>query len=267
MHLWKNVCCFHDLIENAASTVPEAETLHTAETSESASSEPVEEDSAKPSTSEQSEELMRKLAEFTANTESVASIGKELENIPQVLSEPQNEQSSHSEKETGVEENDKEFQNLDSDHKTTGNGDTSDTVQLDSRTYVAQSQDDHASEAQSVSVTPESSSLPETLASVESETLDVKQDEPGARQSIPEELNTTEESDIIENSNLNSSRDNTVEEKDEQILSPQVTADETPASKINEDRRTSQMYPNLDSVARESGTSIFRTGPSKSHSG
>ena len=213
---------------------------------------------------------MRKLAEFTANTESAASIGKELENIPQVdsepvQSEPQNEQSSHSEKETGVEENDKEFENLDSDHETTGNGDTSDvsnTVEFDSRTYVAQSQDDHASKAQSVSVTPESSSLPETLASVESETLAVKQDKPVSRHDIPEELNTTEESDIIENSNLSSPRDNTVEEKVEQILSPQVTTNETPASIISEDSRTSQMYPNLDSVSRESGISIFRTGHS-----
>lgn len=285
------------MTENAATTIPETETINTAGTSQSASSEPVEEDSAKsdlPSTPGQSEELMRKLAEFTANTESVASIGEELENIPQVLSEPQNDQSSHSEKETEVDKNDKELENLDSDHETTGNVDTSDildTVEFDSRRSVAYSQDDHATEAQSVSVTPESSavtetrvsheskalddhaietqsvlvmpessSVAETQASVESETLAVKQDEPVAIHNVPEELNTTEESDIIENSNLSSSRDNTVEEKAEQILSPQVTANETPASIINEDSRTSQIYLNLDSVARESGTSIFRTG-------
>ena len=250
------------MTENAASTVPETETINTAETSQSASSEPVEDDSAKsdlPSTSGQSEELMRKLAEFTDNTESVASVGEELENIPQLLSEPQNEQCSHSEKETGADENEEVLENLDCDHETTGNADTSDivnTIELDSGAAVAQSQGDHAVENQSISERPESSSYAEIQASGESETLDIKQDEPVVRHNVPEELNTTEENDITDNFNLSRSRDNTVEEK-VQILSPQVTSDETPASIINEDSRTSQMCPNLDSIARESGTGIF----------
>ena len=287
------------MTENAASTVSETETINTAETSQGASSEPVADDSEKSdltSTSGQSdhEELMHKLAEFTANTESVASIEEELKNIPQVLSEPQNEQCSHSDKETGVDKNGEELENLDSDHTKTGNVDTSDTLntaEIDSRTSVAQSQndhaaevqsvlmtlesssvtetrtsgesqtlDDHATEAQSVSMTPESLSLAETRASTESETLAVKQDEPVARHDVPEGLNTTEESDITEISNLSSSRENAVEES-VQILSPQVTADETPTCTINEDSRTSQMYPNLDSVTRESGTNILRTCP------
>ena len=289
------------MTENAASSVSETETINTAETSQGASSEPVADDSEKSdltSTSGRSdhEELMHKLAEFTANTESVASIEEELKNIPQVLSEPQNEQCSHSDKETGVDKNGEELENLDSDHTKTGNVDTSDilnTAEIDSRTSVAQSQDDHAAEvqsvlmtlesssvtetrtsgesqtlddhaaeAQSVSMMPESLSLAETRASTESETLAVKQDEPVARHDVPEGLNTTEESDITEISNLSSSRENAVEEN-VQILSPQVTADETPTCTINEDSRTSQMYPNLDSAARESGTNILtcRTRP------
>lgn len=252
------------MTENAASTVPETEAINTAaETSQNASSEPVEENSANsdlPSTSGQSEELMRKLAEFTANTESVTSIGEELENIPQVRSELQSEQCSHSEKETGAHKNEEELENLDSDHETSGNVDTSDivnTVELDSGTSVAQSQGDHLTEAQSMSVTPESSSLAETQASRESETLDIQQDETvNARNNVPEEMNTAEESDITENFNMSIARDNAVEET-VQSLSPQVTVNETSATVINENSRTSEMYPNLDSIARESGTAIF----------
>ena len=250
------------MTENAASTVPETEAINIAETSQSASSEPVEENSANsdlPSTPGQSEELMRKLAEFTANTKSVTSIGEELENIPQVLSEPQSEQCSHSEKETGAVKNEEELENLYSDHETSGNVDTSDianTVELDSGTSVAQSRDDHLTEAQSVSVTPESSSLAETQALGESKTLDMKQNETVARHNVPEEMNTAEESDITENFNMSSSRDNAVEET-VQSLSPQVTVNETSATIINENSRTSEMYPNLDSIARESGTAIF----------
>lgn len=254
------------MTENAATTVPETETINTAETSQSGSSEPVAEDSTKsdlPSTSGLSEELMRKLAEFTANTESVASIEEELENIPQVLPEPQNAQSSHSEKETGVDKNDKELENLDSE--ATGNVDTSgilNTVELDSRTSVAQNQDDHATETQSISTEPETpSSLAETQASGESETLAVKQDEPVARREVPEGLNTMEETDITENSDLCSSRENTIE-GEVQILPSQVTTNEAPTSVTNKDSRTSQMYSNLDSVAKESGICIFRTHPS-----
>ena len=252
------------MTENAASTVSETEAIHTAETSQSASSEPVEENSAKsdlPSTSGQSEELMRKLAEFTANTESVTSIGEELENIPQVLSEPQSEQCSHSEKETGADENEEDLENLDSDHETSGNVEASDivnTVELDSGTSVAQSQDDHVTEAQSITVMPESSSLAETQILDEIETFSVKQDEPVARHNVPEELITAEESDITENFNLSSSRDNAVEETVQSLL-PQVTVNETSASVVNENSRTSEMYPNLDSIAREPGTAIFGT--------
>ena len=275
------------MTENAVSTFPEAKTIHTAGTSESASSGPVADDSEKSdlrSTSEQSEELMRKLAEFTANAESVASIKEELENIPQVLSGPQNE--------TGRDKNKGELENLDVDHETTGNVDTSEilnTVEIDSRTPVAPNQDDHSTEVQSVSMTPESSSVTETQTSCESKTLDghateaqsvsmmsefsslaetqasgesealaVKQDEPVVRRDIHEGLKTTEDSDITENFNLISTRENAVEEN-AQNLSPQVTADETPMCVTNEDSRTSQMFPNLDSVARESGTDILRT--------
>lgn len=251
------------MAENAASTVSETDAINTAETS--TSSEPVEENSAKSdltSTSGQSEELMRKLAEFTANKESVTSIGEELENIPQVLSEPQSEQCSHSEKETGADKNEEEWENLDTDlHETSGNVDTSDianTVELDSETSVAQSQVGHVTEAQSISVIPESSSLAETQASGESKTLDIKQDEPVARRNVPEEMNTAEESDVTENFNLSSSRDNAVEETVES-LSPQVTVNETSAYAVNENSRTSELYPNLDSIARKSGTAIFRT--------
>ena len=251
------------MTENAASTVPETEAVNTAETSQSASSEPVEENSANsdlPSTSGQSEELMRKLAEFTANTESVTSIGEELENIPQVRSELQSEQCSHTEKETGADKNEEELENLDSDHETSGNVDTSDivnTVELDYGTSIAQSQGDRLTEAQSISATPESSSLAETQALRESETLDIQQDETvNVIHNVPEEMNTAEESDITENFNMSSARDNAVEEM-VQSLSPQVTVNETSATIINENSRTSEMYPNLDSIARESGTAIF----------
>ena len=251
------------MTENAASTVPETEAVNTAETSQSASSEPVEENSANsdlPSTSGQSEELMRKLAEFTANTESVTSIGEELENIPQVRSELQSEQCSHTEKETGADKNEEELENLDSDYETSGNVDTSDivnTVELDYGTSIAQSQGDRLTEAQSISATPESSSLAETQALRESETLDIQQDETvNVIHNVPEEMNTAEESDITENFNMSSARDNAVEEM-VQSLSPQVTVNETSATIINENSRTSEMYPNLDSIARESGTAIF----------
>ena len=251
------------MTENAASTVPETEAINAAETSQSASSEPEEENSANsdlPSTSGQSEELMRKLAEFTANTESVTSIGEELENIPQVLSELQSEQCSHSEKETGADKNEEELENLEIDHETSGNVDTSDivnTVELDSGTSVAQSQGDHLTEAQSMSVAPESSSLAETQASRESETLDIQQDETvNVRHNVPEEMNTAQESGITENFNMSSARDNAVEET-VQSLSPQVTANQTSTTIINENSGTSEMYPNLDSIARESGTAIF----------
>ena len=203
---------------------------------------------------------MRKLAEFTANTESVTSIGEELENIPQVLSELQSEQCSHSEKETGADKNEEELENSEIDHETSGNVDTSDivnTVELDSGTSVAQSQGDRLTEAQIFSVTPEPSSLAETQASRESETLDIQQDETvNVRHNVPEEMNTAQESGITENFNMSSARDNAVEET-VQSLSPQVTANQTSTTIINENSGTSEMYPNLDSIARESGTAIF----------
>ena len=230
------------MTEDAPGTVPETESSKTTETIENASlTEPVGDDSAKsdlPSTSEISDK--DKVAEDTATRESIASSKDEkdeTENLPEGLQEQENEQPSHSQKETSVDENEKEFENLDSE--ATRHVDTSDNlniVELDS-TAVAQNLNNGGSEAQSDSTEPEISSVAESKAISENEMQAAKQA-------------ASHESDTKENSKLRSSAESTVGKKVGNLPS-QAATDET--SIINEDSRTLQMYPNLDTVARESG--------------
>lgn len=232
------------MTEDAPGTVPETESSKATETIENASlTEPVADDSAKsdlprPSTCEISDK--DKVAEDTATRESIASNKDEkdeTENLPEGLQEQENEQPSHSQKDSSVDENEKELENLDSE--ATRHVDTSDNlniVELDS-TAVAQNLNNGGSEAQSDSTEPEISSVAESKAISENEMQAAKQA-------------ASHESDTKENSKLHSSAESTVGKKVGNLPS-QVATDET--SLINVDSRTLQMYPNLDTVARESG--------------
>lgn len=198
-----------------------------------------------------------KLAEDTTTREGNVSNKDEAENIPQGLSEQENEQSFHSQKETSVDKNAKELENLDSE--ATGHVDTSDnlnTVELDSTTSITQNRNDNGSKAQSDSTKPEISPVAETQAISESETLAAKQDKLVTSHETPDESHKTEESSTTENSKLRSSGKSTVDEKVEALQSQGATIE---TLIVDENSRTSPMYPNLESIARESG--ISRTVP------
>lgn len=239
------------MTENAASPVPEVESSKTAETSENTSlTEPVAEDSAKfdlPSTSGLSE----KHKEDTTTRETTVSNKDDAENIPQGLLEQENEQSSHSQKEANVDANEREFENVDSEE--IGHVDTSDnldTGEFDSTTSVVQNQGDDGSEVQSDSTKPEVSSVAESQAIAESETQAAQHDELAVSHEAPKGLQKTEEIDTTENSKRHSSEESTVGEN-VRNFSLQVVTDKTPL--VVEGSRATQMYPDLDSVARESG--------------
>lgn len=251
------------MIEDTPSTVPETETSKTADESTEnfcLLTEPVAaEDSAKhdgPSTSGLSEKDT--LSVDTETRETAASNEEEVENIPQDLSKQENEPPSQSQKEESVDKNNKELETLNTS-ETTVNVNTSDTlntVELDSTISVAQNKNDNGTEAQSDSNKLEISSVVETQAIGESKKLAVKEEEPVAshqKKKIPEGFHRTKESDTTEHSKLRSSEEGNVV-GNVGNLSPQVAADETPV--INEGVRTSQMYPELDSIARESGIYI-----------
>ena len=243
------------MTENAASPVLEAESSKTAETSENASlTEPVAEDSAN-STSELSEK--HKLAEDTTIRETTESNKADAENIPQGLSEQENDQSPHSQKEANVDTNKRELDNLDCE--ATEHVDTSDnlnTVELDSTTSVVQNHSNDGSEVQGDSTKPEISSVAESQAIAESETQAAQHDELAVNHEAPKGLQKTEDIETTENSKLHSSEESAVGEKVGN-LSSQVVTDETPL--VDESSRTTQMYPDLDSVARKSG--IYRAVP------
>lgn len=239
------------MIEDTPSTVPETETSKTADESTEnfcLLTEPV------PSTSGLSEKDT--LSVDTETRETAASNEEEVENID--LSKQENEPPSQSQKEESVDKNNKELENLNTS-ETTVNVDTSDTlntVELDSTISVAQNKNDNGTEAQSDSNKLEISSVVETQAIGESKKLAVKEEEPVAshqKKTIPEGFHRTKESDTTEHSKLRSSEEGNVV-GNVGNLSPQVAADETPV--INEGVRTSQMYPELDTIARESGIYI-----------
>lgn len=239
------------MIEDTPSTVPETETSKTADESTEnfcLLTEPV------PSTSGLSEKDT--LSVDTETRETAASNEEEVENID--LSKQENEPPSQSQKEESVDKNNKELENLNTS-ETTVNVDTSDTlntVELDSTISVAQNKNDNGTEAQSDSNKLEISSVVETQAIGESKKLAVKEEEPVAshqKKKIPEGFHRTKESDTTEHSKLRSSEEGNVV-GNVGNLSPQVAADETPV--INEGVRTSQMYPELDTTARESGIYI-----------
>ncbi|KAJ7394045.1 hypothetical protein OS493_003718 [Desmophyllum pertusum] len=199
---------------------------------------------------------MKELQDAKETRETAASNEEEVENID--LSKQENEPPSQSQKEEGVDKNNKELENLNTS-ETTVNVDTTDTlntVELDSTISVAQNKNDNGTEAQSDSNKLEISSVVETQAIGESKKLAVKEEEPVAshqKKKIPEGFHRTKESDTTEHSKLRSSEEGNVV-GNVGNLSPQVASDETPV--INEGVRTSQMYPELDTTAGESVSSI-----------
>lgn len=70
-------------------------------------------------------------------------------------------------------------------------------------------------------------------------------------------MNIVEESDVIENFNLSSLRDNVVEETVES-LSLQVIVNEIFVYVVNENSRILELYFNLDFIVRKLGIVIFR---------
>ncbi|KAJ7394036.1 hypothetical protein OS493_003709 [Desmophyllum pertusum] len=207
-------------------------------------------------TASRSAEKHEELQDAKETRETAASNEEEVENID--LSKQENEPPSQSQKEESVDKNNKELENLNTS-ETTVNVDTTDTlntVELDSTISVAQNKNDNGTEAQSDSNKLEISSVVETQAIGESKKLAVKEEEPVAshqKKKIPEGFHRTKESDTTEHSKLRSSEEGNVV-GNVGNLSPQVASDETPV--INEGVRTSQMYPELDTTAGESVSSI-----------
>ena len=246
------VCCVCDFTGVTLDTLSERETSETRESNDSPSvtlTEPVAEDTANsdlPCTSASSEK-----DEVTTTREGVSLNEGEADNIPQNISEKENEQAFHPQKEGNEIEDNKELENLNIEAALNVNvSDTLNEVEIDSTKSSVQTDNDNGDEVQSDVNKPEIASTPDNQAVNKSAAQATRGDKSETSHQIPEQLHKTKENETTTASKQDSlKQDNKV--KNIGNLSPQVANKELPV--ITEDVRTQQIYTELSSVARESG--------------
>ena len=250
------VCCVCDFTGVTLDTLSEGETSETRESNDSPSvtlTEPVAEDTANsdlPCTSASSEK-----DEVTTTREGVSLNEGEADNIPQNISEKENEQAFHPQKEGNEIEDNKELENLNIEAALNVNvSDTLNEVEIDSTKSSVQTDNDNGDEVQSDVNKPEIASTPDNQAVNKSAAQATRGDKSETSHQIPEQLHKTKENETTTASKQDSlKQDNKVENIGN--LSPQVANKELPV--ITEDVRTQQIYTELSSVARESGIKLW----------
>lgn len=252
--------CFLDLIEDTGNGLPGTEASRAGESSEKDSlNETVAEDSTKPDLPSTSGELPENdtVSEGTTNdviaertSESAVSIEEEVADIRDESSKEENKLPSHSQKEAVVDANNKELE----DNEANLNVDTSETlntVEHDSTTCAIQDKFDNDAETKNETNESEISSVVENqvinenqkLVDVSSKTADAKVDETTVVHQILEECHRVAET-ATKILTAHTSGEGVEGERVRNVM-PQVAADE--------EIKTSQMYPKLESVAKEAG--------------
>lgn len=180
--------------------------------------------------------------------ETTASNAEEITNISEELSKRKNELSSDSQKEGNVNGDLGELENSEAINLQTSELASLNTVELDSTTPVAQVEIDNGTEVKNDEDQFESSSK------VESEAIDTNQklaqhDISSKTNEAKDAKSSTVAGTVTENSKQRSSEEAVVNENEVENAVAQVT-------QANKEVKSSQMYPKLDSIARETGTCI-----------
>lgn len=250
------------MTEDTGNDLPAAEASKDVDSSDNAcSSEPPTEDSANlglPSTSEgpsENDVTEGRTREVTTErtSESAASNEEEVASIPEDVTKEENKLPSHSQKEADVDDNNKELDSSEG-NLNVDTSETLDTVGLDSTPSVTQETIIIGNDTEVKNDSNESEDSPvvdnqaidenQTVADVSSKTSDAKKAGPAVSHQIPQASHGMAET-VTENSKLRTSEEGVVDEKEVRNATTQVATDKGV--------KTSQMYPKLDSIAREAG--------------